>query len=163
MKTCVFPGSFDPLTLGHLDLITRASCIFDRVTVTVMHNRNKRSSISPENRVMLIRKCCAHLPNVVADQWDGLLSDYLRTNQERVIIRGVRNSMEFENEKLSLSANLLLNDQAETVFLCSRPSLTGISSSAVKEILSFGGDISAFVPPQIAEDITRLLSNTELT
>ena len=159
MNSCVFPGSFDPVTKGHLDLIERISRIFDRVTVTVMINPQKKASISPDNRVMLLRKCCSPLPNVIIDSWDGLLADYLRLRNETVVVRGIRNSLEYESEMAAHQANHLLYDRLETLFLPSSPQYSGVSSSAVKEILSFGGNISAFVPQAVTEEIQQLLSN----
>ena len=159
MNSCVFPGSFDPVTRGHFDLISRAAGIFDRVTVTVMVNIRKKSSIPAEQRVMLIRKACASLPNVSVDSWDGLLVDYLRQRNEHVVIRGIRNGNECEQEILTLSANRLLYKGIETLFIPCSPGLAGVSSSAVREIAAFGGDISPFVPRGMTEEINSLLSN----
>ena len=158
MVSCVFPGSFDPVTKGHIDLIARASAIFDHVTVTLMINIRKEGSISPEKRVELLQKACRHLPNVSIDRWDGLLADYMREKNEHIIVRGIRSMTEAENEMIVAAANKMLNDQTETVFIPSDPALSGISSSAVREIVSFGGNISTFVPEEIREEIECLLS-----
>ena len=99
MSGCIFPGSFDPITCGHLDLIRRAAAMFDTVTVTVMVNRSKAGSIPYEDRVRLIRKACADLPNVKAELWQGLLAEYVRKHPGYVVIRGVRSTEEFEQEK----------------------------------------------------------------
>ena len=158
MVSCVFPGSFDPVTRGHLDLITRASAMFDHVTVTVMVNIRKKSAVSLENRISLLRKVCGIFPNVTVDSWDGLLSEYMRLRNEHIVIRGIRNGEELEQELGAASANRMLNEQIETIFIPSDPMLRGVSSSAVREIVAFGGDIRAFVPDAVTEEIRTLLS-----
>lgn len=158
MTGCVFPGSFDPVTRGHLDLIRRASSVFDHVTVTVMFNMHKNGTIPVDRRIELLKKVCLPFQNVTVDRWDGLLADYMRMKNEKIVIRGIRGSMETEQEILSCAANRMLNEGMETLFLPSDPELAGVSSSAVREIYSFGGDISAFVPEEITEEIKFLLS-----
>ena len=158
MTSCVFPGSFDPVTKGHLDLISRAASLFDRVTVTVMINISKKGSIPPEKWVSMLKKICAPYPNVLVESWDGLLADYMEQKGERIVIRGLRSSAEFDHEILSCAANKLLNKQVETLFLPCDPALNGISSSAVREIAAFGGDIRSFVPEDAAEEIISCLS-----
>lgn len=158
MVSCVFPGSFDPVTKGHLDLIARAASLFDQVTVTVMVNISKKGSIPPEKRVSMLQKICKPYPNVRVDSWSGLLADYMEQNKEKIIIRGLRSSAEYDHEFVSCSANKMLNSHIETLFLPCDPAMNGISSSAVKEIAAFGGDISAFVPEAVAEEIRRCLS-----
>ena len=158
MVSCVFPGSFDPVTKGHLDLIKRAASLFDRVTVTVMVNISKKGCIPPDQRVSMLKKICEPYPNVCVDRWEGLLADYMEQKGEKIIIRGLRSSAEFDHEFVSFSANKLLNKQAETIFLPCDPALNGISSSAVREIAAFGGDIRSFVPDAVAEEIRFCLS-----
>ena len=158
MVSCVFPGSFDPITSGHLDLIRRASCLFDRVTVVVMINIHKDGLIPVEQRIKMIQTACSDLPNVSVDRWDGLLADYLSVNHEKIIVRGLRNTLEFEQEQASSIANRMLNESAETLFLPSDPELSAVSSSAVREIASFGGDISRFVPGVLLKEIESFLS-----
>ena len=158
MVSCVFPGSFDPVTKGHLDLIQRASSVFDHVTVAVMYNVHKKGVIPVEKRLELLQKVCSSFQNVSIDKWDGLLADYMRFKNEKIVLRGIRGNMETEQEILANAANRLLNDQMETLFLPSDPALIGVSSSAVREVFSFGGDISAFVPEEITEEINFLLS-----
>lgn len=158
MVSCVFPGSFDPITKGHLNLISRASSLFDQVTVTVMNNIYKNGTVPVEKRVELIRKACADYPNVSVERWDGLLADYMKNKNERIIIRGIRDAAEMNSEMQSCAANKLLNQNIETIFLPCAPSLSGISSSAVREIAAFGGNIKEFVPEQLTEEICRLLS-----
>lgn len=158
MVSCVFPGSFDPVTKGHLDLIERASGLFDLVTVTVMNNIRKKGAIPALRRADMLRKACRHLPNVRVEVWDGLLAEYMKQKDERIVIRGVRSAGEMDQEMQSCAANQKLNPGIETVFLPVNPALNGISSSAVREIAAFGGDIRAFVPDELTEEITGLLS-----
>ena len=158
MISCVFPGSFDPVTRGHLDLIKRASAIFDRVTVTVMHNIHKSGTIPVEKRIEMLKAVCSPYANVRVEQWNGLLADYMKAKKEKILVRGVRSSSEMEKEMQACSANRMLNNSFETVFLPSDPAMTGVSSSAVREIVSFRGDISAFVPEELTEEIIMLLS-----
>ncbi len=161
MVSCVFPGSFDPVTKGHVDVIQRASRLFDHVTVTVMYNMHKKGAIPVEKRLELLRKACGDCPNVSVDRWNGLLADYMREKNEKIVIRGVRSSAEFEQELNSCEANRLLNSGMETVFVPSSLPMTGISSSAVREIAAFGGNIRAFVPEGLTEEIAALLSKKE--
>ena len=158
MSSCVFPGSFDPVTKGHLDLIARASALFDHVTVAVMVNIHKTGAIPAGERIRLLRKTCSSFQNVSIDHWEGLLADYMREKKERIVIRGIRGTLELEQEISSCSANKMLNENIETLFLLSDPALSGVSSSAVREIASFGGDIRSFVPDSVAEEIRNLLS-----
>ncbi len=158
MVSCVFPGSFDPVTKGHLNLISRASAVFDQVTVTVMYNIHKNGTVPIEKRVELLRKACADYPNVTVDRWDGLLAEYMYQKNERIIVRGIRSAAEMNVELQACAANKLLNPEIETVFLPCDPSMSGISSSAVREIAAFGGNIQEFVPDMLTEEIGRLLS-----
>ena len=158
MASCVFPGSFDPVTVGHMDIITRAAAIFDTVRVTVMINVNKQGAIPVTERIGMLKTACGHIPNVVVDQWDGLLADYMRKYGEKILIRGVRGCDEFEHEYTSAMINRRLNNQFETLLIPSDPSLSAVSSSAVREIASFNGDISGLVPDQVLKDIRTRLS-----
>ena len=159
MVSCVFPGSFDPVTKGHLDLIARAAGLFDRVTVTIMVNIHKTGAIPAEKRAELLRRACEPYPNVRIDRWDGLLADYMKEKKEKILIRGIRGGAELDSELQSAAASRLLNDQYEVLFMPSAPEYTGVSSSAVREIAAFGGDIQAFVPEAVTEEILELLSN----
>ena len=159
MVSCVFPGSFDPVTKGHLNLISRASAVFDQVTVTVMYNIHKNGTVPIEKRVELLRKACADYRNVTVDRWDGLLAEYMYQKNERIIVRGIRSAAEMNAELQACAANKLLNPEIETVFLPCDPSMSGISSSAVREIAAFGGNIQDFVPDELTEEIGTLLSN----
>ena len=159
MVSCVFPGSFDPVTRGHMDLIGRAARVFGHVTVTLMVNIHKKSAIDTETRLALLRKACASYPNVTVDSWKGLLADYMRERNEKILIRGIRGGMELDSEMQSAAASRMLNNGYEVLFLPCAPEYAGISSSAVREIAAFGGDIRAFVPETVTEEIRALLSN----
>ena len=159
MVSCVFPGSFDPVTLGHMHLIERASAVFDRVTVAVMINPSKSGRIPVEKRTELLKKACIRFSNVRIVCWDGLLADFMIEKNERILIRGVRNCNDYEQESAAFFTNRMLNDHIEVLLLPTDPCFAGISSSVVREVALFGGDISPFVPEGLAEEITALLSN----
>ncbi|MBR2853830.1 MAG: pantetheine-phosphate adenylyltransferase [Clostridia bacterium] len=158
MSSCVFPGSFDPVTAGHMDIISRASAIFDRVHVTVMVNVNKQGCFPAEDRVRLLQKACARYGNVEVDRWEGLLAEYMREHRERILIRGVRSCSEYEHEYTAALLNRRLNEQAETLLIPADPALSAVSSSAVREIAGFGGEIRGLVPDECLKDIQRMLS-----
>ncbi|MBQ7849163.1 MAG: pantetheine-phosphate adenylyltransferase [Clostridia bacterium] len=152
-RICVYPGSFDPITVGHLDVIERASRLFDRVVVAVMHNPAKRGSFPVEERTALIRRSVEGLDNVSVDAWDGLLVDYVRRSGACAVVRGLRAVSDFENEMLMAQVNAQLLPGMETIFLMTKPEHGCVSSSVVREAASFGADISAFVPAQIAQEV----------
>lgn len=151
MKIAVCPGSFDPVTYGHLDIIRRAAGLFDQVIVAVSVNVDKKSSFTQEERVSLIRQCIADLPNVRVDVVHGLLADYVRQEGACAIVKGLRAVSDFEYEFQMALANKKLNPEAETLFLTTDQKYMYLSSSIVRQIAGFGGDISDFVPPQIAQ------------
>ena len=152
-RICIYPGSFDPLTLGHADVIRRAAALFDEVIVAVMHNPNKRGCFPVEERLALIRKATADMPAVRVDAWDGLLVDYVRKSGACAVVRGLRAMSDFESEMVMAQVNAQLLPDMETVFLMTKPEHACISSSVVREAASFGADIATFVPAQIAEDV----------
>ena len=158
MTSCVFPGSFDPVTKGHFDLISRAAVLFDHVTVTVMNNIHKSGTFSVASRISMLKKICADLPNVSVEKWDGLLVDYMKKKGEKIILRGIRGCTELDQELQACAANRMLNNGIETIFLPCNPSMNGISSSAVREIALFGGNIQKFVPEVLVEEIKSCLS-----
>lgn len=158
MKTAVCPGSFDPITMGHLDIISRASKLFGSVVVLVSVNAAKHSAFTLEERVELARKATAHLPNVRVDSFDGLLVDYLRGLGDCAIVKGLRAMSDFEYEFQMALANKKLYDGAETIFLAAGAEHMYLSSSLVKQIAHFGGDISGFVPDSILQEIQNRLS-----
>ena len=152
----VYPGSFDPVTLGHLDIIRRASKMFDRLTVVVAHNYNKSSGwFTPEERVALIRACTRELPNVFVESCDGLLADYVRYIGATVVVKGLRAMSDFEQEFQQALINRRLNPDMETAFIASGEEYMYLSSSVIKEVCRLGGDISAFVPPVVQEAMRR--------
>ena len=137
---------------------TLPSCTTPCLSVAVMVNIHKQGVLKPEERVDLLRKACAGLPNVRVVRWDGLLADYMRRNGEKCLIRGVRGSVEYESETVNAQINRMLNPEVETLFMPAAEGMGCVSSSAVREIASFGGDISPYVPEPVAEEIRNLLS-----
>jgi pantetheine-phosphate adenylyltransferase len=157
MKIAIYPGSFDPMTLGHLNIIRRASKIFDKVIVCIMINGNKKGSMfTRERRVEQAKICTAHLPNVEIDSYDGLLADYARRIDKPVIVKGLRANMDFENEFTMASINKKLNPDMETMFLTASDKYTFVSSSNVKEIARHGGDLKAFLPWELIDEVTEM-------
>lgn len=158
MRVAVCPGSFDPVTLGHLDIINRASKLFDKVIVLVSFNPNKSAaSFSIEERMDMIKKVTSHLHNVEVDSYGGLLADYLKKTEAAAIVKGLRAVSDFEYEFQMALANKKLYCDAETVFLTTSSENMYLSSSVVKQIASLGGDISGFVPKEILEVIKNRL------
>lgn len=155
MQTAICPGSFDPVTLGHLDVIRRAAKMFDRVVVCVVFNANKNTFLTLEERREHVERVVADLPNVSVDTWSGLLVDYADKFEDPVVVRGLRAVSDFEYEFMMALTNKKLNPRVETVFLASDERYTYLSSSGVKEIAFFGGDFDQFVPPEIREDLHR--------
>lgn len=158
MSTVICPGSFDPITKGHLDIILRASRLFDRVVVLVSVNPDKRTAFSVEERVELIRAVTGDLANVEVDAYQGLLVDYARQVGATASIRGLRAVSDFEYEFQMALANKKLDPQLETIFLNTNSKYMYLSSSLVKQIAAFGGDIDDFVPQAIIEPIKQRLS-----
>ena len=157
MKTAICPGSFDPVTIGHVDIIERASAIFDRVVVAVMYNSQKKHCFSPEKRMELLRKSLAHLANVEVDSSTLLLADYAAGLGETVIVKGLRALSDFEYEFQMALINKRLNPSLDTMFLTAGESFQYLSSSMVREIGALGGDISGFVPRAVLEDVSNNL------
>ncbi len=153
----ICPGSFDPVTFGHLDIINRASKMFDKVIVVVADNAAKSCSFTPEERVMMIKKCTKELSNVEVDRYDGLLADYAAQHNAGAIIKGLRAMSDFEYEFQMALTNKKLNPNIETLFLTTAAQNMYMSSSMVKQIAGMGGDISDFVPEIIKQDILNRL------
>ena len=145
MKIAIYPGSFDPVTLGHLDIIRRASIMFDRLIVAVMHNQNKKPAFSAEERVDFLKRTTADLPNVEVESFDGLLADYAKQKYEF---------------QMAL-ANRKLNPELDTVFLMTSAEYMYLSSSIVKDIAVHGGGVADFVPEGIMQDIVRRIRKGE--
>lgn len=152
MKRAVYPGSFDPITYGHLDVIKRAALIFDELTVSVLNNKEKNPLFSVEERVKILEKAIKDFPNVKVDYFSGLLIDYARENNITVVIRGLRAITDFEYELQIAQTNRVLSKEAlDTMFMTTSLQYAYLSSSSVKEIASFGGDISQCVPGFVAD------------
>ncbi len=151
--TAICPGSFDPVTCGHLDIITRAAKMFDRLIVVVASNGAKHCSFTPEERVEMIKKCISSLDNVEVVHYDGLLADYAAQRGAGAIIKGLRAMSDFEYEFQMALTNKKLNPNVETLFLTTDSQNMYLSSSMVKQVASMGGDISSFVPEVIKQDI----------
>ncbi|MEI6380378.1 MAG: pantetheine-phosphate adenylyltransferase [Cyanobacteriota bacterium ELA615] len=149
----IYPGSFDPITYGHLDIIERGVKLFDRVIVAVLCNPNKQSLFSQEKRIEQIRHCTAHLDNVEVDSFTGLTVEYAKQKKARVLLRGLRVLSDFEKELQMAHTNQSLWSGVETVFLATTKEYSFLSSSVVKEIAQFGGAISHLVPENVAKDI----------
>ncbi len=153
----VCPGSFDPVTEGHIDIISRAAAMFSKVVVVVMQNRAKTPSFSAEERVEMLKKVTANIPNVEVDCYEGLLADYTKKIGAGAIVKGLRAMSDFEYEFQMALTNKKLNPSTETVFLTTRAENMYLSSSMVKQIGSMGGDISDFVPKIIHQKIVERL------
>lgn len=154
MRIAVCPGSFDPITLGHLDIIRRSTKLFDKVIVVVMVNYHKPSScFTAEERVEMIRRVTKDIPNVEVDTYGGLLADYVRQKGAVAVVKGLRAVSDFEYEFQQALTNKRLNPEVETVFITTSAENMFLSSSVVKQVCEFGGDISTFVSSEIREEI----------
>ena len=153
MKKAVYPGSFDPITFGHLDIIERSSKIVDELVIGVLNNSAKNSLFSLEERVSMIKEVTKDLKNVKVESFDGLLVDYVHQIGANSIIRGLRAVTDFEYELQLAQINHVQNDEIETLFLITNLKYSYLSSTIVKEIASYGGDISKFVPQELMERI----------
>ena len=161
MKTAVYPGSFDPVTSGHLNIIRRASNIFDRLIVCVMVNAGKNPMFTLEEREALIRRVTLDLPNVEVDCSNELLADYCKRRGSCVIVKGLRAGSDFENEFQMALVNRKLNPELDTMFLTADSQYMYLSSSMVKELGQYGADLSDFLPGEIIPDFQKKLTNTE--
>ena len=155
----IYPGSFDPITLGHLNIITRAASIFDRLIVCVMINSKKQGMFTPEERVELIRRVVAKLPNVEADCSSTLIAEYARQKRACTLVKGLRAVSDYENELQMALINRKLNPRLETMFLPSSAKYTYVSSSMVKEMARYGAELSDFVPREIIGDVQRKMDS----
>ncbi len=151
MKIAVYPGSFDPITLGHLDVLKDGAHMFDKVIITVSNNISKHALLSVEERKELIRQSVAEIPNVEVDSFDGLTVKYAKKVGATILLRGLRAVSDFEYEMQLSQTNRSLSEDIKTVFLITRPEYNFISSSSVKEILKNDGDISKFVPKPVSD------------
>ncbi len=161
MRTVIYPGSFDPLTNGHLDVIQRAAKLFDRVIVAVARNESKVPLFSLEERVSLVAGAVAHLPNVQTDAFGGLLVNYVESQSAQAIVRGLRAVSDFEFEFQLALMNRKLNERIETIFMMPKDTYTFLSSRIVKEIARLGGNVSPFVPPAVEAALRARLNPSD--
>lgn len=162
MRIAVCPGSFDPVTKGHLDIIQRGAKIFDKVIVAVLVNRNKSPLFSIEERVELLREVTSHLPNVEVDSFQGLLIDYLKEKKAQAIIKGLRAVSDFEYEMQMASINRLLEEEIETFFMMTNNQYSFLSSSIVKEVAKYEADVSSLVPPLVEKALKKKYAEINL-
>jgi pantetheine-phosphate adenylyltransferase len=155
MIKALYPGSFDPLTNGHLDVIKRASNIFDELEVVIMTNPNKLFTFSVEERITMIKSIITKFPNVTVSAQTGLTVDYATSVNATVLVRGIRAVMDYEYELQQATANMILNPKIETIFLLTHPQWSFLSSSVVKQIALNKGDLSGFIPPEIKDVIVN--------
>ena len=157
MRTVIYPGSFDPLTNGHLDVIQRATKLFDKVIVAVAKNESKNPLFSLKDRVALARAATRHLPAVEVDSFDGLLVDYVEKRGGQAVVRGLRAVSDFEFEFQLALMNRKLNERIETIFMMPKDTYTFLSSRIVKEIARLGGDVTSFVPVNVQKALKTKL------
>ena len=163
MTTAIIPGSFDPITLGHLNIIRRASQIFDHVVVCVMKNSAKTYMFNTAERVELVRKVVARFPNVEVDTTDLLLAEYAKQHEGAVIVKGLRAVSDFDYEFQIALINKKMNPELDTLFLTSSEKYTFLSSTVVKEMAAYGADLSEFAPAEIINDIIEKTNNRRQT
>jgi pantetheine-phosphate adenylyltransferase len=160
MRTAIYPGSFDPLTNGHLDVIQRATKLFDRVIVAVAKSESKQPLFTLAERVEMVEGAIGHLPQVEADSFDGLLVKYVEDRSAQAVVRGLRAVSDFEFEFQLALMNRKLNERIETIFMMPKDTYTFLSSRIVKEIARLGGDVSAFVPAHVQAALALKLIET---
>lgn len=161
MKICVFPGSFDPISNGHLDLIERMANIFDKVYVLVSFNAKKTYLFSTEERKELISRCIAHLDNVIVSSYNGMVVDFAKNVNASVIVRGLRNVSDYQNELELSYFNHSLNSDIETMLMFASRDNLFVSSSIIKELITYGGDASKYLPSCIVDDVTRRVKDLD--
>ncbi|NUR05701.1 MAG: pantetheine-phosphate adenylyltransferase [Nocardioidaceae bacterium] len=159
MRRAVCPGSFDPVTNGHIDIIARASTLFDEVVVAVGVNASKKRLFTPEERIDMLGQACAPYPNVSIDSFDGLLTDFCQQRDVHAIVKGLRAVSDFDYELQMAQMNSSLAD-VETVFVPTSPEYSFLASSLVKEVATFGGDVSGLVPAHVLVALTERLGST---
>jgi pantetheine-phosphate adenylyltransferase len=161
MRTAIYPGSFDPLTNGHLDVIERAVKLFDHVIVAVAKNESKQPLFSLDERLDLVRRSIKNIPTAEADTFDSLLVDYVNKRNAQAIVRGLRAISDFEFEFQLALMNRKLNEKVETIFMMPKDTYTFLSSRIIKEIARLGGDISTFVPPHVRAALMEKIKSTK--
>jgi pantetheine-phosphate adenylyltransferase len=161
MRTAIYPGSFDPFTNGHLDVVQRASRLFDRVIVAVAMNAGKSPLFTLEERRAMVEQSIGQIPNVEADAFDGLLVDYVHRCSAQAVLRGLRAVSDFEFEFQMALMNRKLNEEFETIFMMPKDTYTFLSSRIVKEIARLGGNVSPFVPPHVQAALVARLATVK--
>ena len=156
MRRAVFAGSFDPVTTGHIDIVERAAAMFDELIVCIFHNVQKEGCFPLDDRIQFLREATAHVPNVRVDVFSGLLTDYMKRENARVVVRGLRSVKDFEYEEKHASMVRHLMPESDTIFLLTRPDLTFVSSSGVRELIRFRGPVQGIVPPSVERAILKL-------
>ena len=154
-KRAIYPGSFDPITNGHLDILDRSLSIFSEVVIVVAGTGSKNPLFTPEERVELIREATRGRKGVIVDRWQGLIMDYARQNKIAAVIRGLRAASDFEYEFMMASMNKRINPEVETLFMMTAQDLYFVSSTMIKELFHYGGDISEYVPPEVFEGLKQ--------
>jgi pantetheine-phosphate adenylyltransferase len=160
LRTAIYPGSFDPITLGHLNIVKRAAACFDKLIVCVMSNREKSYGLfTPGERVELIRRVVCQLPNVEVDCSTGLLAEYAREKRACAVVKGLRAVSDYEKEVQMALINRKLNPRLDTMFLPASAKYTYLSSSAIKELASYGADLTDFLPREIIKDVEEKIKS----
>lgn len=161
MRIGICPGSFDPVTKGHIDILERSSQVFDKVIAVVMINPTKTPTFTTEERVEFLRRVTKHLPNVEVDSYLGLVADYAKLKGSKTLIKGLRAVTDFEYEFQQALTNKKLNPELETLFMMTDQQYMYLSSTIVRQIAGFGGDIAQFVPREIKDDIMKRLMSED--
>ena len=161
MRVAVYPGSFDPVTLGHIDIIQRTAKMFDKVIIGVLRNRSKSPLFTAEERVELLKQVTADIPNVEVQSFQGLLIDFVRQNHANVIVRGLRAITDFEYELQMAQTNRVIASQIDTIFLTTNLKYSYLSSTIVKEIARYHGNINEFLHPYVAEKVREKVEEEE--
>lgn len=162
VATAVYPGSFDPVTMGHIDILERTSRVFDKIVVAVVHNVTKEALFTLDERVELIKASVQHLPNVEVECFNGLLADFLKAKNATVVIRGLRSITDFEYESHMSMMNKKLLPEVDTVFIMSNPQYIYVSSSGIKEAALLGGNVSGMVPAAVERGLKEKLKRLDV-
>jgi pantetheine-phosphate adenylyltransferase len=162
LKVAVYPGSFDPVTFGHLDIIQRAALVFDKLIVAVLNNSSKNPLFTVEERIQLLQEATGHIPNVEVDGFRDLLVNYLEQKQVNIVVRGLRAVSDFEYELQLATTNNKLNPKVETFFMTASPQYSFLSSSVVKEVARFHGPVTGLVPEVVENALVQKYTNTRV-